>query len=193
MVTNPAALGAITSRPRSRSPAPRRRTTVTFSEDAALLESARRGHSSRNSTDDPERPFRHDSPRSKRLPGSRPLRCVESRKGAGPGPTGSRRFPSPLIEPDMRISRIRLSDRLHRKLTEVAQGEHLATAARPTSRTQSHPRRWCSRQMTTCGDAGGTTERARRRNGRQLDKPSAASRNRTKGADIKVFSRTNKR
>jgi len=37
---------------------------------------------------------------------------VESRMGAVAA-TKPPRFPSPLIEPDVRISRIRLSDRLH--------------------------------------------------------------------------------
>jgi len=32
----------------------------------------------------------------------------------------SSRFPSPLIEPDVRISRIRLSDRLHGKTHDIA-------------------------------------------------------------------------
>ena len=43
---------------------------------------------------------------------------VESRKGAVRGLLAAARFPSPLIKPDMRISRIRLSDRLHHQLTE---------------------------------------------------------------------------
>ena len=37
---------------------------------------------------------------------------VESRMGAV-GATKPPRFPSPLIEPDVRISRIRLSDKIH--------------------------------------------------------------------------------
>ena len=41
---------------------------------------------------------------------------VESRRGAVLG-SGGVRFPSPLIKPDVRISRIRLSDWLHVTLT----------------------------------------------------------------------------
>ena len=40
---------------------------------------------------------------------------VELRMGAVAWPCGNARFPSPLIEPDVRISRIRLSDWLHRE------------------------------------------------------------------------------
>ena len=40
---------------------------------------------------------------------------VESRRGAVLEPLAQSRFPSPLIKPDVRISRIRLSDWLHRK------------------------------------------------------------------------------
>ena len=44
--------------------------------------------------------------------------AVESRRGAVSRAT---RFPSPLIKPDLRISRIRLSDWLHGRLTRVLQ------------------------------------------------------------------------
>ena len=44
---------------------------------------------------------------------NRPSRVEEGRGGLGR--LASLRFPSPLIEPDLRISRIRLSDWLHRK------------------------------------------------------------------------------
>jgi len=40
---------------------------------------------------------------------------VESRRGAVVAPVAQARFLSPLIKPDVRISRIRLSDWLHRK------------------------------------------------------------------------------
>ena len=43
---------------------------------------------------------------------------VEERRG-DLGHSATSRFPSPLIEPDVRISRIRLSDRLHRKARGV--------------------------------------------------------------------------
>jgi len=43
----------------------------------------------------------------------------------------SSRFPSPLIEPDVRISRIRLSDRIHRQTH--------GAAARCTWRNRSTP------------------------------------------------------
>src|ERR1700738_2735639 len=42
---------------------------------------------------------------------------VESMMGASTAPEGPPRFPSPLIKPDVRISRIRLSDWFHRRLT----------------------------------------------------------------------------
>jgi hypothetical protein len=40
--------------------------------------------------------------------------------GASTDTEASPRFPSPLIKPDVRISRIRLSDWLHRGLTNKA-------------------------------------------------------------------------
>src|SRR6516164_9714632 len=48
--------------------------------------------------------------------------AVESRKGAVRGPLAAVRFLSPLIKPDVRISRIRLSDRLPDKLTQAEGG-----------------------------------------------------------------------
>ena len=42
---------------------------------------------------------------------------VESRRGAVVAPVAQARFLSPLIKPDVRISRIRLSDWLHGRLT----------------------------------------------------------------------------
>jgi hypothetical protein len=44
---------------------------------------------------------------------------VESRKSAGTDAAAPPRFPSPLIKPDVRISRIRLSDWLRRRLTNA--------------------------------------------------------------------------
>src|SRR3954469_23008560 len=52
------------------------------------------------------------------------------------------RFPSPLIKPDVPVSGIRLSDRLHQRLTDAAPGEHRAVATRPNPRTQPSPRIW---------------------------------------------------
>ncbi|MFZ1093455.1 MAG: hypothetical protein WAN75_30280, partial [Xanthobacteraceae bacterium] len=51
------------------------------------------------------------------LPRELPWRpAVESKKGAVTGGhAASSRFPSPLIEPDLQISPIRLSDQLHLK------------------------------------------------------------------------------
>ncbi len=50
------------------------------------------------------------------MTGAGGLAPVESRKGAVAWALpASPRFPSPLVKPDMRISRIRLSDWLHRK------------------------------------------------------------------------------
>ena len=45
---------------------------------------------------------------------------VESRMGASTDAGAPPRFPSPLIKPDVQISRIRLSDWLHRRLTNEA-------------------------------------------------------------------------
>jgi len=45
--------------------------------------------------------------------------AVESRMGASTGATAPPRFPSPLIKPDVPISGIRLSDWLHRRLTNA--------------------------------------------------------------------------
>src|ERR1019366_8297758 len=88
-------------------------------------------------------------------------------------------FLSPLIKPDVRISRIRLSDRFHRKLTEGVQGAHPATAARPTSRIQLHPSRDGRRGRAPCVGAAEKTEHHGKRTGRPLDRPSAAFRNRS--------------
>jgi hypothetical protein len=59
------------------------------------------------------RPHRSPSPQPEEPPSLSPSLAglVESRTGAVALP----RFPSPLIKPDVRISRIRLSDWLHRK------------------------------------------------------------------------------
>jgi hypothetical protein len=46
------------------------------------------------------------------------------------GPCGNARFPSPLIEPDVRISRIRLSDWLHRQAHERNQRPQASSARR---------------------------------------------------------------
>jgi hypothetical protein len=51
---------------------------------------------------------------------TRNCRVEEGRGGLGHSATP--RFPSPLIKPDVRISRIRLSDRLHCRLTTLAFG-----------------------------------------------------------------------
>jgi hypothetical protein len=58
--------------------------------------------------------FSYTFPLLRRVFHSRPLFSVESGLGAVATRTSSR-FPSPLIEPDVRISRIRLSDRVHRQ------------------------------------------------------------------------------
>jgi hypothetical protein len=49
----------------------------------------------------------------------------------------SLRFPSPLIKPDVRICRIRLSDRLHVRLSAGAAG-----VTRVRRRTSSFPKIW---------------------------------------------------
>jgi hypothetical protein len=52
------------------------------------------------------------------IPNDRRLGRVEDGRGSL-GHAATLRFPSPLIEPDVRISRIRLSDRLHREARET--------------------------------------------------------------------------
>ena len=53
---------------------------------------------------------------------------VESSRGAVAYPPG---FPDPLIEPDVRISRIRLSDWVHFKACEGATCRRLYSCTRP--------------------------------------------------------------
>src|SRR5450759_4662707 len=60
---------------------------------------------------------------------------VESRTGASTGATAPPRFPSPLIKPDVRICRIRLSDWFHRRLTNARPS---ALGVAPPHRTE-HP------------------------------------------------------
>src|SRR3954454_21448338 len=79
------------------------------------------------------------------------------------------RFPSPLIKPDVPISGIRLSDRLHQRLTDAAPGEHRAVATRPKPRTQPCPRIWQRRAQPPCGGVAGSSARAHRRSDRPLD------------------------
>jgi hypothetical protein len=55
--------------------------------------------------------------------------------GAGSDNEASSRFPSPFIKPDMRISRIRLSDWLHRETHERG-----ALAVRLNWKTPSSPK-----------------------------------------------------
>jgi hypothetical protein len=55
---------------------------------------------------------------------------VESRKGAVTR-RDAFRFPSPLIKPDVRISRIRLSDCLHHRLTSVTRRARVEGALQP--------------------------------------------------------------
>src|SRR6266498_3929899 len=59
---------------------------------------------------------------------------VESRASAGAAGAAPSRFPTPLIKPDVRISRIRLSDWLHRRLTN-AHPLAPADGSRPKSQT----------------------------------------------------------
>src|SRR5713101_7138388 len=94
---------------------------------------------------------------------------VESRKGAVPEsycmPT---RFPSPLIKPDVPVSSIRLSDRLH----QLAHG----SGPKCTSRSRSTPNfpntiafeKLMAPRMIPCGGAVGSDARARGRNDRPL-------------------------
>ena len=65
---------------------------------------------------------------------------VESRKGAVAAKTPPR-FPSPLIEPDVRICRIRLSDRFHRQ----THGRAAAGAGRSRSTPNGPQSTWSVR------------------------------------------------
>ncbi len=62
------------------------------------------------------------------------LPAVESRMGAGADRRAPPRFPSPLIKPDVPISGIRLSDWLHRRLTNGRYPSDPGAARRPTRR-----------------------------------------------------------
>ena len=71
-----------------------------------------------------------------------------------------RMISSPLIEPDVRISRIRLSDRLHRKAHD-ASAKHLVPCeetrdARPGSAARTWPHAGRSRNNRTCRPPDGS-------------------------------------
>jgi hypothetical protein len=88
---------------------------------------------------------------------------VESRTSAGADGKAPSRFPSPLIKPDVPISSIRLSDRLHRRLTQSAgagQAESLVARRRPARRQSVR-----CRATAPYGGASGNAVHARRRNG----------------------------
>src|SRR5947207_2130204 len=71
---------------------------------------------------------------------------VEDERGNGVPP----RFPTPLIKPDVRISRIRLSDWIHRKLTN-ARPSALADVSRPGDQTPVPRRTGGCLATTPCG------------------------------------------
>src|SRR5215475_4243526 len=88
---------------------------------------------------------------------------VESRMGASTDAEATPRFPSPLIKPDVRIARIRLSDWLHRRLTNVAPTELDESAVLPVRRTPLLWRSgWC-RGYAPDGAAAGSAVRSHRR------------------------------
>ena len=70
-------------------------------------------------------------------------RCGESLLTGGfrhtpvPQSTSFPRFPSPLIEPDVQVSRIRLSDWLHIRPTETTSGRRVRNQVTP-----SEPKTW---------------------------------------------------
>src|SRR5882724_7626967 len=99
-----------------------------------------------------------------RVPLERGIACgtilpyrVESRKSAVRGLLAAARFPSPLIKPDVPVSSIRLSDRLHHRLTEVSPRKD---AVHPVCRIQLGPRTGPCPARTLCGDVSGTPLRA---------------------------------
>jgi len=110
---------------------------------------------------------------------------VESRKGAVPEsycmPT---RFPSPLIKPDVPVSSIRLSDRLHQLAHGSGPDAHRGAVAPPTSRTQSRSRNWWRPATTPYGGASGNSSLARGRSDRPLDTPSTGSRNQSNSTTL---------
>src|SRR6266700_1093934 len=92
--------------------------------------------------------------------------------GAG-ADLGASRFPSPLIKPDVRISRIRLSDWLHRRLTNEVPTVPDGVGALPTPRKQRcQSTAWC-RATTLCDASEGNAVRDPQRNDRPPDKPAS--------------------
>jgi hypothetical protein len=116
--------------------------------------------------------FRMSAARKLRLLGSSSLRQttilkVESRKGAGRGPTGSRWFPFPAHQ----TGRADFPHPAFGQISPRAHGRGPRCTSRnrstPTSRIQVHPsREWC-RGRTPCVGAGERTERRCKRTGRR--------------------------
>src|SRR5882757_5683086 len=79
-----------------------------------------------------------------------PRASVESRSGAGADANRRPVSQTPLIKPDVRISRIRLSDWLHRRLTN-ARPLALADAIRPKVHTPVPRETGGCRATTPCG------------------------------------------
>jgi len=91
------------------------------------------------------------------------ISLVESRMGASTDAGAPPRFPSPLIKPDVRIARIRLSDWLHRRLTNGPPTELDEPAVLRVRRTPFLLRNgWC-RAIAPDGASAGSAVRSHRR------------------------------
>jgi hypothetical protein len=86
------------------------------------------------------------------------------------------RFPSPLIEPDVRSYRIRLSDWLHRRPTTRHIRAGVQDAERRVLRKQPRKRTGEFRALPLCAVARGSRARARRCSGQRCGTLTGASR-----------------
>jgi hypothetical protein len=105
---------------------------------------------------------------------------VESRKGAVPGPTGSRSFPFPAHQ----TGHARFEHPAFRQISPTssrrcASGVELEGCTRPVSRTRLCPRTWYRLASALCGDASENASRAHRHSYRPLESPTTPSHNRS--------------
>src|ERR1041385_3416655 len=96
---------------------------------------------------------------------------VESRLGASADAEAPPRFPAPLIKPDVPISSIRLSERLHLRLTTAAMNGCYAIAAPQTTRTPLRPDTARRRATAPYVAESGIIGRAYRRDDRRPGTP----------------------
>ncbi len=109
--------------------------------------------------------------------------CLRSRVEDGRGGLGhaaTLRFPSPLIKPDVRISRIQLSDWLHRKAHVGTFRARDKGAARPVPRRRSHEKTALCRAPALCVVCAGNYARDHRHDRQQPDTPMRGRHGRSK-------------